>query len=83
MVWVLLTAIAPLLIQAYPLNRVTINYAGPVDFVIIGVYIPTDGYWYFTDAVSPLYSLSYSAPTLVTTFLYYIFKNPKMVVTTW
>ncbi|MEM3427434.1 MAG: hypothetical protein QW212_04090 [Nitrososphaerales archaeon] len=63
MVWVLLTAIVPLLIQAYPLNRVPVNFAGPVDFVIIGIYIPTDGYWYFTDSVSPLYSLSYSAPT--------------------
>lgn len=63
MVWVLLTAIAPLLVQAYPLNRVSISFAGPVDFVVIGLYIQTDGYWYFTDATPPLYSLSYSAPT--------------------
>jgi hypothetical protein len=63
MVWVLLTAIAPLLVQAYPLNRVSISFAGPVDFVVIGLYIQTDGYWYFTDATPPLYSLSYPAPT--------------------
>jgi hypothetical protein len=62
MVWVLLTAIAPLLVQAYPLTRVTVSYAGPVDFVMVGIYIQTDGYWYFTDAYPPLYSLSYSAP---------------------
>ena len=49
--------------QAYPLNRVTLSYAGPVDFVVIGVYIPTDGYWYFSDASPPLYRLDYTAPT--------------------
>lgn len=62
-VWVLLTAIAPPLIQAYPLNRVTVNFAEPIDFVMVGIYIQTDGYWYFTDATPPLYSLDYPAPT--------------------
>jgi hypothetical protein len=62
-VWVLLTAIAPLLVQAYPLNRVTVSYAGPIDFVMVGIFIQTDGYWYFTDAIAPLYSLDYPAPT--------------------
>jgi hypothetical protein len=63
MVWVLLTAIAPLLVQAYPLNRVTVSFAGPIDLVMVGIYIQTDGYLYFTDAYPPLYSLSYTAPT--------------------
>jgi hypothetical protein len=63
LVWVLLTAIAPLLVQAYPLTRVTVNFAGPVDLAVIGIYIETDGYWYFTDATPPLYSLGYTAPT--------------------
>lgn len=62
MVWLILTAIVPLLVQAYPLTRLSVSYAGPVDFAVIGIYIDTDGYWYFTDATPPLYSLDYPTP---------------------
>ena len=62
LVWLILTAMVPVLVQAYPLTRLSISYAEPVDFAVIGIYIDTDGYWYFTDASPPLYSLDYPAP---------------------
>jgi len=63
LVWLILSAIVPLILQAYPLTRLSVSYAGPVDFAVIGIYIDTDGYWYFTDATPPLYTLDYPAPT--------------------
>jgi hypothetical protein len=82
-VWLLLASTAPLLAQAYPLTRLSLSYPEPTDLALIGVYVQTDGYWAYTDAIQPWLDVGEAGYTTPTGAYVLDWCNPQYRLFTW